>query len=107
MPPWIIRLANYIISDSIRMEFVKECFCEILITTLINVDHDFWAWIISAARKNTIDPGLNQLCEVIPIIRQLSIGPKHSVADFISYLYHMRVNTSISKCHHCLSCILE
>ena len=53
--------------------------------------------IFSRTRVDAFNASFHKIGEIIPVLRQPSVGPHHSVDDFISDLHHVRKNARIAE----------
>jgi hypothetical protein len=53
------------------------------------MNHDPGPVPAPAAGIYASDPGLHQICEVIPTAGELAVGPEHPIGNFIAHLHHV------------------
>src|SRR5262249_35256861 len=99
LPPGIIRLADDIVRNPVRVYLVEECLGRFYIAATVDVNHDEWTRIIAATSFNASGSGLQQLRELVPILWKFPVGPKHAVNHFIAKLDHFRCRSVRPKSH--------
>ena len=97
LPSWVIRKANYVVGNIVRIQLVKEPLRLVLRAAKIYMDHDFRPRAIAPPGIDSIDAGVNIGCEMVPIIRQLPVRPQHAIGNLVADLHHVRQRAAVAQ----------
>ena len=82
---------------SYECELVEERLGARDVAAAIDVDHDLRPRPVAAPRIDAVDARVDELRELVPVLRQLAVRPHHAVDDLVADLHHLRQHAGVAE----------